>query len=128
MSKETLYNQSGGIRTAEEIRSLLKALGFKQSLKGFNHTVMAIQYLLIVNRSSTCRITNEIYPLIAFLEDPPCSVPSVERAIRSSIESAYDFLNPLWISLMGTKMIDRPTNKHFLFVAAEEIHYRLHQK
>lgn len=124
LTEEILYRRSGGIKRVEAIRSLLKSLGFNQSLLGFRYSIQAIQYLLTINRSPTCSATYELYPIIASLQEPEKTPSAIERAIRHSLEHAYDPKNPRWEDILGTTKGKRPTNKEFLFAAAEDVYYR----
>ena len=73
-------------RTAD-ITDILKRMGISASKKGYQYLVVACR-LAVENPSMLDRLTGELYPMAA--EKMNMTPASVERAIRTAIQSAYD--------------------------------------
>lgn len=95
------------------IRSLLASLGFHINTESCRITELAILTCL---HNPEMGLTTEVYPQVAIA----CGgrVTQVEKAIRSSVESAWKHCDQrLWRLYFATEkngLVDKPTNKEFL--------------
>ena len=108
----------------KKISYVLKNLGIRQELAGYRYSKYAIE-MILKDESVLNNITKTLYPEVAkiFKTKWIC----VERAIRHSIESAFDYADPDMIQeIFGTTLYlhkDKPTNSHFLATAAELVRF-----
>lgn len=106
-----------------ELSRLLKRLGFSPAWKGYDYVIFAVMKVN-ENPSLIHTICRGLYPLIASYYD--VSVVSVEKCIRSSIESAWvkadGFLCEELFQYSISAEKGKPTNAQFIATIAE--HHR----
>lgn len=100
---------------------LLLDIGFQTSLKGFRYVTEAVA-LIIENPDATYRFNSRIYPIIA--EKHGMTRASVERAVRNSIELAYDKNYLKFEEFFGCSD-SKPSNTDFISFCAEKIRIEL---
>ena len=108
------------------IIDLLKALGMPQHLKGYGYITKAIK-LCILDPSYIGRISYGLYPDLAHLYNT--STGALERAIRLSIEAAFDNGDIESISRIFGNTISiskgKLTNRKFIVACTNEITRRM---
>lgn len=110
--------------TPQKVTNLLINFGFRPKLIGFSYLRRAIIYC--VENGTDVSISKTIYPLIA--QEFNSTYHRVERAIKTAIETAFNFYNPNLINIMGASIDpfkERPTNSEFIFLIADKIRNNL---
>ena len=108
----------------KKVAYVLKNMGIRQELLGYRYAKYAIE-LILQDESILNAITRRLYPAVA--EKFNTTPSRAERAIRHSIESAFDHADPDMIQEIfgNTISIDlgKATNSHFLAVASELVRF-----
>lgn len=105
----------------QKITNLLTHLGFRSSLCGFDYLRNAILYCI---DNGTVSATKELYPQIA--KKIGTTPTRVERAIRNSIETAFERCPSKFTNLIGDSFCStKPTNSEFIAIVADRIRNNL---
>lgn len=108
------------LSTKQKLTQFLTKMGFGSNLKGFNYIREAILYC--VENGTDVPTTKVLYPEVAKKFDTTAS--RVERAIRHSVERAYDNGSPELLELTGytvSNMKGKPTNSEIIALVADNI-------
>lgn len=104
--------------TENLIKRMLLSLGFFPNLRGYNYIVDAVK-IILENPEAIHNMNQTVYPAIAKIYNR--SKVSVERSIRSAVETAYDRDIPhRFNDFFGYKTM-RPTNVEFISLCVEKI-------
>lgn len=96
---------------------MLLYIGFQVNLKGYRYAIESV-LMILENPEIAYQFNNALYPMIA--EKHNVAPLSVERALRTSIESAYDRNQCKFEDIFGYKL-QKPTNTEFITFCAEKI-------
>ena len=101
-----------------KVKELIKVLGIMPRVKGYFYINEAVE---IIRRKGEepLLITKDIYPEIA--QKYETSTECVERAIRTSINTAWMNNREMVNKIARYPLRFRPTNKEFLFMVADYI-------
>lgn len=100
-----------------QVSSMIQCYQIPVHIKGFKYIKEAVK-MELESRALAMGITKIVYPTIAKKYDD--SATRVERAIRHAIESSWYKSNHDDFS----KMMEKPTNAHFIALLAEKIRVR----
>lgn len=103
------------------ISKALLYLGFQAHFRGYRYSIEGIS-LIIENPEFSYSFNHKIYSIIA--KNHGVTPASVERAVRNSIESAYDRNYRKFEEFFGYP-IQKPTNTEFISFCAEKIRLEL---
>lgn len=114
---------TGNLRKQAEkaVSKILLYMGFQANLKGYRYSVESI-LLIVENPELTYSFNSRLYPLVA--EKHGVTPLSVERALRTSIESAYDRNYRKFEEFFGYPL-QKPVNTEFISFCAEKIRLEL---
>lgn len=116
LNAETSHKQ------AEKVASkLLLSIGFHAHLKGYRYTAEAVT-LIIENPDFAYGFNRKLYSIIA--KKHGVTSESIERAVRNSIELAYDRNRQRFEEFFGYPL-QKPTNTEFISFCAEKIRIEL---
>ncbi len=108
-------------RAEKAVSKVLLYMGFQANLKGYRYSVESI-LLIAENPELAYSFNNRLYPLVA--EKHSVTPLSVERALRTSIESAYDRNYRKFEEFFGYPL-QKPVNTEFISFCAEKIRLEL---
>lgn len=103
----------------DKVTAYIRSFGFLPHLKGYHYTRTAIEIMVEKPKSFDDKIT-VLYHLVAKRHsDDGATASRVERAIRHSLEAAYDKKPDMFdvFNKNGTP----PTNSEFLYLAVDEL-------
>ncbi len=103
------------------VSKVLLNMGFQANLKGYRYSVESI-LLIVENPELAYSFNNGLYPMVA--ERHGVTQLSVERALRTSIELAYDRNYRKFEEFFGYPL-QKPTNTEFISFCAEKIRMEL---
>lgn len=103
------------------VSKLLLSIGFHANLKGYRYVTEAVA-LIIENPDFAYSFNSRIYPIIG--EKHGMTPDSVERAVRNSIDLAYDRNYRKFEEFFGYA-VPKPTNTEFISFCAERIRIEL---
>lgn len=108
-------------QTEKYISKVLLGLGVQANLKGYRYLAEAV-WMTIENPDSSYNFNHGVYPIIA--KNHGTTPTSVERAVRNSIELAYDRNYRKFEDFFGYPL-QKPTNTEFVSFCAEKIRLEL---
>lgn len=108
-------------QTEKVVSGLLLSIGFHANLKGYRYIAEAVT-LVIENSDFAYCFNKKLYPLIA--KKYGVTPENIERAIRTSIEVAYDRNYDKFERFFGYTL-QKPTNTEFILFCAEKIRIEL---
>lgn len=103
------------------ISKALLYMGFQANLRGYRYSIEGIS-LIVENPELSYSFSHKIYPVIAKNHD--VTPASVERAVRNSIELAYDRNHHKFEEFFGYPL-QKPINTEFISFCAEKIRLEL---
>lgn len=108
-------------QTEKCVSKVLMELGVQTNLKGYRYLTEAV-LLNVVNPELSYNFNHGVYPVIA--KNHGTTPASVERAVRNSIELAYDRNYRKFEEFFGYPL-QKPTNTEFISFCAEKIRLEL---
>ena len=108
----------------KEIEKILFELGFPEHLKGYRYSICAIRTAI---ENPGILVTRELYPAIAAKYST--TPPKVEKAIRSSIETAWCRCDMGLVEKYFGNTVSptkgKPTNAEFIFRISNIVKWRI---
>lgn len=115
-------NVGNSRKQAEKAASkILLHIGFQANLRGYRYLIETIP-MIVENPELIYSFNHNLYPAIAGIHGMTPS--SVERAVRNSIELAYDRNRRKFEEFFGYS-VQKPTNTEFISFCAEKIRIEL---
>lgn len=128
--KSTSFENSANAPEAEAIEgtisSLLHKMGMSANIKGYDYLKYSIQ-LVHKDKSYKNSVTKRLYPDVA--QHFNASPASVERAIRSAINMAWERGNPEFLTSIFASSVNpskgKPTNSEFIAMISDKLRLKM---
>ena len=108
----------GGLSMSVDIKKTLRPLGAVRNYRGFQRVLYAVE-LVLENEDRLEAVTKEVYQRVA--AHYGCSWKTVERNIRTAINTAWNRNPEYLIKMAGYPLTEPPTASEFLEIVTNYI-------